>query len=194
MPKSPFPKYDPERANVAYERNFHITVMLVFISILYFFATLGCIIKLSLPGYALKNLSRYFGEEPKSWATWINLWLFILTIPTLMIFALKRDYLFGLWAPLKGLPLMLTALIELIVVGVQGMEWNVDWMDGIMLIVIPLTIYFLCIVMGRTDTGRKWFVPFQEKGKQDLEWRKEVSKPEIKVQSPTPPVTESTNK
>src|SRR5436305_13613933 len=58
MPKSPFPKYDPERANLVYDRNFHVTAMLIFIAILYGCAIIGCIIKLSFPGYAIGNLSR----------------------------------------------------------------------------------------------------------------------------------------
>ena len=193
MPKSPFPKYDPERANVVITRNFHVTVILIFISILYACAAVGCIVKLASPGSNVFE-GPVRGTAALTWVTWINLMLFIITIPTFLIFALKKDYLYGPWAPLKGLPLMLTALTELIVMGVQGIKWNVDWMEGVFLVIIPLCAYLLCIVLGGTRIGTKFFVPFRvEKRQRDLEWAYNImNKPEIKGNKPIPPKKEST--
>jgi hypothetical protein len=186
MPKSPFPKYDPESTNSVYKRNLHVTIMLIFISILYLLAAIGCIIKLALPNYTLGNLS---GDQPKIWAIWVNLFLFIFTIPVFMVMALKSDYLFGMWAPLKGLPLMVTVLVEIIVVSLQGMKWSVDWMEGVLLIGIPISAYILCVVVGRTSVGKQYFLPFNEESKQlDLKMESNVKpKPEIQIQGPTPP-------
>jgi hypothetical protein len=193
MPKSPFPKYDPKRANVVYKRNFHVTILLFFISILYLCAAIGCIIKLALPSYSMGNLFKSLEANPETWAIWVNLWLFILTIPTFLIMALKGDFMFGMLAPLKCLPLMLSALVEIVVIGVQGMKWNVDWMEGILLVAIPITTYILCVVMGRTQVGREFFLPFrEEKKKLDLEWESNAKpKPEIHIRGPTPPATKS---
>ena len=153
---SPFPPYDPETANIVYKRNFHITVLLIFITLLYAMAAIGCIIKLTTTTRA-------------RWTTAVNLTLFLITIPNYLLIALKADYLRSSWAPLKAMPLILTALTGLVVSGIQGARWEIEWLEAVLLVALPSLIYFLGVVLGKTSVGRL-FAPFRiEKKRHDLE-------------------------
>jgi hypothetical protein len=188
MAKSPFPKYDPEKANTVFKQNLHVSVILIFISILYACASIGCIVKLSSPQYTLRNMTGgQAAETTQTWVIWINLWLFIIATPTLLIMALKKDYLYGPWAPLKGIPLILTALTELVILGIQGMKWSVDWMEVVLLVGLPLTIYLLCFVLGLTEIGKNLFLPFRaERRHKDIEWAfNMIDKPPVNSQELT---------
>lgn len=175
MRTSPFPPYDPETANLVYRRNFHITVLLIFISLLYGMAAIGCVIKLATGGTT--------ATEMVIWTTSINLTLFLVTIPNYLLIALKCDYLRSRWAPLKALPLVFTALTGLVVSGVQGAKWRIDWMEAVLLVVLPVLIYILGVVLGKTIVG-KFFAPFRIETKRiDLELAIPVAPP-----LPTPPL------
>jgi hypothetical protein len=155
--KSPFPDFDPDKQR--YKRNLHVVIVLIALSILY---TLGLVMYAIYIAVAIES-----PHEPMICPLWEMATLLVfygLNLPTLLLMALKRDFLDNRWAPLKTLTLVVVSLGSFVVAALEGPTIYRHIWDFVLLIVFPLTLYFGGVIFGRSPIGGRFFAPFQIKG------------------------------
>lgn len=191
--KSPFPEFDPDK--IKYPRNIHVACVLVGLSILH---VLGAVMLAINIGVLASH-----PNEPSIAPLWemaLLMSFYIITIPTYLLMALKRDYLDSNFSPLKALPLVFVGLGSIAVAAVEGPSVYKHIWDFVLLTACPITVYFGSVIFGQTPLGSRLFAPFRIGGtptarrvekQRDLEMQampvgKDKKKPQI-VMSPVRP-------